>query len=410
MISDVRVQAKWIHTGSGPVISNGFVEIRNGIVTAVGKSKTPKANTVDLGTVSLIPGLVNAHTHLEFSDLERPLGQPGIAFTDWIRLVVSRRSNFPETSESQTPVAKGSKSNAIRLGISESIQSGTIAVGEIASDPMIVADYGDEMIATIFHERLGQHPDRVRSIVEQAAQFLDTFRNGPKQKCAVSPHAPYSVHPDLLSASIRQSQQYNCPLAMHLAETREELQLLCDRTGPFVELLQSLDAWRPEMIRRGTTILDYLKLISQVPRSIVVHGNYLTAADIEFISQHRQKMSVVYCPRTHDFFQHDEYPLNGLLDARINVAVGTDSRASNPDLSLFRELQMIQQKFPTLQPERILELGTQAGTEAIGIDSQHGKIATGQAARINVVNSDGTQGLFSPKSSCIPLAQYLSDS
>lgn len=399
MIKAIRVQAKWIHSVSEPVISNGIVEISDGIVIAIRKSKTPESNSIDLGPVSLIPGLINAHTHLEFSNLDRPLGKVGMAFTDWIRLVVAQRS------DSQSNAA--AKSHAIKLGIRESIESGVIAIGDIATDPMLAEDYGDEIVATIFHERLGRHPDRVRSTVERAGLTLEAFRNGPKQQSAVSPHAPYSVHPDLLAASIKQAQQLHCPLAMHLAETREELQLLRDQTGPFVELLQSLDAWHPETFRSGTTILDYLKLIAQAPRSIVVHGNYLSASEIEFIAQHRTKMSVVYCPRTHDFFHHDDYPLNKLLDARINVAVGTDSRASNPDLNLYRELQMIQQKFPSCESGRILELGTREGALAIGIESEFGTIKSSPAAHLNVVDSDTIQNLFSPTATCVPLARYL---
>ncbi len=191
---------------------------------------------------------------------------------------------------------------------------------------------------------------------------------------------------------------------MHVAETREELQLLADQTGPFVELLDSLGAWFPETCPRGATALDILQLLSRAPRSLVIHGNYLDDAEIDFVARHSDTMSVVYCPRTHEFFEHETWPLEKFLGAGINVAIGTDSRASNPDLNLFEELKCLQRKFPDLEPEQILAMGTREGAVALGLPSAVASIAPGNRADFNIVEPIGGDSLLNENSVCIPLS------
>jgi len=173
---------------------------------------------------------------------------------------------------------------------------------------------------------------------------------------------------------------------MHLAESREELELLQSHTGPLVDLLQSLDAWHPDVLPRGLRPLDYLKTLAAAHRTLVIHGNYLEQDEIEFLAAHRDRMSVIYCPRTHAYFGHEPYPLAEMLTAGVRVAVGTDSRASNPDLNLFEELRHIARHHPAVEPEAILRMGTLAGAEALGIADDYGSITPGKKAALAIVS------------------------
>ncbi|HZN34991.1 MAG TPA: amidohydrolase family protein, partial [Pirellulaceae bacterium] len=172
------------------------------------------------------------------------------------------------------------------------------------------------------------------------------------------------------------------PVAMHLAETREELELLESHSGPLVEMLGSLGAWQPTALSRGLRPLDYLRTLATAHRALVIHGNYLAADEIEFAAAHRDRMSVVYCPRTHAFFRHEPYPLAKMRDAGVRVAVGTDSRASNPDLNLWSELRHIAEHHRGVSPDEILRMGTLAGAEALGLDGDLGSITPGKSARL----------------------------
>lgn len=394
--SCTRYQAKWILPVEGEPIENGIIEIANGIIRSLHKSHGTEL-TNDLGEVALIPGLVNAHTHLEFSGLREPLGQAGIELTDWIRLVVQNRQEGTGSSKAQ----------AIHAGIKESLEAGVVAIGEIATSPVSLADYGNRIAATVFVEQLGRNANEVDSKIASALQFLDQDRQADLHT-GVSPHAPYSVHPRLFGQLVDLAVKYNKPIAMHLAETRAELELLSNQTGSFVSLLRDLGAWVPDSFHAGMTVMDYLKRLAQADRVLIVHGNYLQDQEIEFIAQHKSRMSVVFCPRTHEFFGHSPYPLQQLIDAGINIAVGTDSRASNPDLDLFSELKTIARRHPNVSPTKLLEMGTINGPRSLNGHDRFGSLRANHAGRINIVSSDaigskGINGLFCEDSKCIPL-------
>jgi cytosine/adenosine deaminase-related metal-dependent hydrolase len=137
-----------------------------------------------------------------------------------------------------------------------------------------------------------------------------------------------------------------------------------------VELLQELNAWHPEVIPRGIEPRQYLEWLGEAHRALVIHGNFLQPEDWQFLAGRRERMTVVHCPRTHAFFGRGKFPLREMLDAGVRVAVGTDSRASNPDLSLWAELQHLFHNHPNVSGEEILELGTMHGAEALGRDAK----------------------------------------
>ena len=173
---------------------------------------------------------------------------------------------------------------------------------------------------------------------------------------------------------------------MHLAESREEIEFLHDQSGPFRELLEARGAWDSSARPRGSRPLDELRMLARAHRVLIVHGNYLDDEEIEFVAQHRQKMAVVYCPRTHAFFGHVPYPLEKLLAAGALVALGTDSRASSPDLSLLAEMRYVAGSFPGLSRSRILELGTLGGARALNCDAEIGSIAPGKWANLAAID------------------------
>ena len=176
------------------------------------------------------------------------------------------------------------------------------------------------------------------------------------------------------------------PVAMHLAESQEELQLLRDGSGPLHELLQSASiVWPKDDMDGFQRPLGYLQALSDAPRSLVIHGNYLSADEIDYVAQRRERMAVIYCPRTHAYFGHEPHPLDKLLQAGALVAVGTDGRGSNPDLIVWSELQCVAAKFPSLSPQQVLELGTMSGACALGIADHYGSIEPGKVANLVAV-------------------------
>ncbi len=357
--------ADWVLPADAAPIQNGVVQIVDGIIESVERYVSNKHSTSDLIQLegrAVIPGLINAHTHLEFSHLAEPLGEPGMKFTEWIKLVVSERAAQP---------------SSIEVGIAESLAAGVVGLAEIATTQwhQSFSNQGIEIVSCL--ERLGNLESRHPELLEGATGFLAQQKQG--FDFGLSPHAPYSVPLSLLEKLVKLQAGKQSLFAMHLAETRQELEYLRDGSGEFVELLDFLGA-SPASIPRGCSVLDYLKLLSERDRVLVVHGNYLTDEEIEFVSLQRG-FSVVFCPRTHRFFQHERYQLSRLLDNQINVAVGTDSRASNPDLSVWQELKTIARLFPEVDRQTILRMGTLAGAKALG-QSTLGEIRPGMRARL----------------------------
>jgi cytosine/adenosine deaminase-related metal-dependent hydrolase len=186
------------------------------------------------------------------------------------------------------------------------------------------------------------------------------------------------VHPRLLSSAAWLSFGARLPVAFHLAESREELQLLREGEGPLRDLLVELDAWQADAIPLGTRPLDYLKTLLTAHRALVIHGNYLDDDELDFLAANSARMSVVYCPRTHDRFGHGPYPLARMQQRGVSMALGTDSRASNPDLNLWEELRFVSQRFSNIPLSHVLALGTLGGAKALGIDRQFGTLEPGK--------------------------------
>ncbi|MBL8828547.1 MAG: amidohydrolase family protein [Planctomycetaceae bacterium] len=362
-------RARWVVPVTGDPIAQGVVTVVNGCIVQMGTSSDAPMN--DLGDVVLMPGLVNAHTHLEFSDLTQPLGQPGQVFPHWIRDVIAWRRG-----RNIDPVA------SIELGLVESLRSGVAALGEIATGSAWTAAMAPTCDVTVFYEAICLQPARIAEVLARVDELLDHTAPGAKWRPGLSPHAPYTVHPRLLTALIERAQRRQLPVAMHLAESREELELLAQGTGPFRELLDGMGiGWPHDELSAFRQPFDYLQVLSTAPRSLVIHGNYLTAAETAWLGQQRERMAVVYCPRTHAYFRHEPYPLAALLNAGATVALGTDGRGSNPDLNLLAELRYVTKTFPKISPRQIVELGTLGGARALGIAGRLGSLEVGKLAR-----------------------------
>jgi cytosine/adenosine deaminase-related metal-dependent hydrolase len=259
--------------------------------------------------------------------------------------------------------------------------AGVTTVGEIATAR--VDDYKPAagVHLTLLHEVIGFSRSRAASALAAVEQRLDHAASmSDDLQLGVSPHAPYTVSPHLLRQLVNLARRRNLPVAMHLAESMDELQFLSTGTGPFQELLEERSMWDDTAVPRGSRPLDYLWMLAEAPRALVVHGNYLEADECEFLAAHAARMSLVYCPRTHAHFQLAPYPLAELLAAGVRVILGTDSRASNPDLDLWAEMRHVAFAHSCVSPQSILRMGTQLGAQALGCDSQTGSISAGKWA------------------------------
>ena len=368
------LRARYVFPVAGLPLADGTVSIERDRIVAVGAAPC-EGLIEDLGNVAILPGMVNAHLHLDLSDVPAPLGRQGIGLVNWIGLLMAHRLLHAATGQ-----------NAVEAGLQECVRSGTTALGDMAQPDWPAAAFDAAPLAsTVFLELIAPTGPRVEAALELARRHLLAANAAAHWRAGLSPHAPYSVHPELLTGAVSLSASTKTPLAFHLAESREEMELLHSGGGPLREMLDALGAWESGAIRHGTRPLEFLQLLSRAHRALVIHGNYLDDREIEFLAQHAGRMAVVYCPRTHAWFDHPPYPLEKMFAAGAQVALGTDSRASSPDLSVLAEIRAATARHPALSPAVVLQLGTLRAAAALGREQEMGSLEPGKLANLAVV-------------------------
>jgi cytosine/adenosine deaminase-related metal-dependent hydrolase len=388
------LRARIVYPVDRPPIDGGVVTIDGDRIVALSGDAREGSQVHDLGDVALLPAFVNAHTHLEFSHLNSPLGQPGMRLIDWLPLAIAER-------QKRTDLA----AESIAAGVAESLASGTAAIGEISTAD--ASAYPAESTADLapFLEVIGFSRARAASALTALNERFVAFSHD--QAPGISPHAPYTVSPSLLRMLVEYAKRRDVPVAMHLAESEEELQLIEHGTGPFAELLEARSMWDPTAIPPGMRPMHYLRMLAEAPRSLVIHGNYLDHAEYRYIAEHSDRMSLVFCPRTHAYFDHPPYPLAELLAGGVRVALGTDSRASNPDLGMLGEMRHVAQTHANVAPAAILRMTTLSAAEALGRESNLGSITPGKSASLVAVRLPASCGSIADEALAAILAADL---
>ena len=373
------VRARYVFPVERPPLADGVVVIRRGIIIDVTTIPPHGCRLFELGNVALLPGLVNAHVHLDFSQFATPIGQPGIAFAEWLDLAIGQRREAADVD------LAADQRKAILAGLRESRRHGTTMLANITRHEDRKPTLARELDGWALLELIGLSVERAEAQRRKLAGWLDTAVQRAVKKNGlwlpgISPHAPYTVRKELVEAACAASRRHRMPVAMHLAESRDEMELLDRQSGPLVDVLRRWDAWDASAFEPGMKPRDYLNILAEADRALVIHGNYLDASDRCWLAAHADRMAVVYCPRTHHYFGHPRYPLEELLTAGVSVALGTDGRGTNPDLSLLAEMRHVARTHPGVPQDSIVRLGTLGGAAALGCADRVGSLASGKDA------------------------------
>lgn len=369
-------RARWILPIDAPPIDGGWVSVADGRVTAVGSGAAPGSFT-DLGDVVLLPGLVNAHTHLELSEFAGRVPSAR-AMVPWIRSMFAVRGRGSDPA-SPTAIA------AARAAIDGMMTDGTALVGDISNSlltaPLFAAAGLD---AVVFHELIGfSRPDPAGDIRDAWAR-VDSVVHPPITGGVVA-HAPYSASPSLF-AGIALSKR-RAPLSVHLGESRAEIEFLATGRGPFRELLEQINVWTDDWDPPECDPAEYLDRLGYLlPGTLVVHGTHL---DINALLRLHDRQSIlVACPRSNAWVGEGAPPIDTFYATGVRIAIGTDSLTSAPSLRMFDEIAAVRRAGPAVAPGRILDSATRVGAEALGRGADFGTIAAGKRAVFAVVQLD----------------------
>jgi cytosine/adenosine deaminase-related metal-dependent hydrolase len=376
------LRADWVLPIAGPPIEGGSVTIEDGRIVAV--EATAPAGATNLGRRVLMPGLVNAHTHLELSYLHGRIPRAA-RFTDWVRPLLAARRTPPDPGTVETCAAEA---------LDEAVESGTVLCGDVSNGLGTLRALREaRMAAHVFYELLGFNlPDAEARVAEARSRIDDEQRAaadaGLEIRFSLAPHAPYSVSPALFDAIRRDTTAHGSPTTVHLAEGQEEVQLLADGTGPWRALLQTLGVWTEAWQPPAASPVGYLRQRGFLDAStLIVHGVQCTAADIAHIRG--IGATVVSCPRSNAYVGAGSPPLAAFYAAGVPVAFGTDSLASVEDLNLFSELAEARRLAPEVPARRLLESATLVGARALGFERDYGSLEPGKRAAVLSVGVPG---------------------
>jgi cytosine/adenosine deaminase-related metal-dependent hydrolase len=387
--------ASWLYNPDRPPIAGGAVAVQDGRILAVGPATElvmrfgpPRADFPDC---VIMPGFVNAHTHLELTHFPAWRLRGGMdyhphRFVDWIvQLVKVRRGVKPEEVQ-----------ESLKAGIAACLRAGTTCVGDIVSSPDLLTVFGNSPLAGRFYlELIGQEPalfePRLYAALAAAGRAAGSLVSG------LSPHAPYTLAADLLPGIAMASQQHGLPLSVHLAESVDEDRLLFDSTGPLAEELYPLVGWQGYLppARRTTParFFDAGGLLS--PATLAIHCVQLTPADAQLLKA--RGVTICLCPRSNERLAVGRAPVQLFKKLGIPLCIGTDSLASNDSLSLWDELRFALDAYAgALTPDELLQLATSGGAAGLGLSATVGTLEEGKRADLQVVTLAGqVQGLGS---------------
>ena len=378
------VRARTVVTMDGPPIENGAVAVSGNRIVDVGRFddvKTHNAgNIVDLGEQVLLPGLINAHCHLDYTCLRGKI-PPQKSFTEWIRAINAEKATL----------APKDYIASINEGFAEAKRFGTTTIANLTAFPELIPQIQPPVRTCWFAELIDvRMPEPAIELVDSTIEALNQTRTW-----GLAPHALFTASRDLFRRCEEIAQYDNVLLTTHQAESREEMEMFRDASGPLYEFIKGIG--RPMDDCGNETPLGLFVGAPggrALPQWIVAHLNELTESDFELLERSNSKFHVVHCPRSHNYFGHSRFAFDRLRSFGFNICLGTDSLASNESLSLFAEMRAFQKEFPSVSAEEIFQMVTVNPARALRYENALGQIRPGFGADLIAVPCSGSTNVF----------------
>lgn len=384
-VSDVSVYlAPWVVPVSSPVIRDGAVATADGRILAVGSSSSLcdrfAGARVENCQGVLLPGLVNAHIHLELSaypHIQRP--SPDQSFCDWIRSLLYIRQEGRIGPEELARAAGQMLQQQHDSGVGLLLDIGNILPAPPSTNPPAVH-------LSFLLELLGPDSRAEEQVLARIAALSDSV--------AATPHAPYSTTAGIMTALKKRADRLGHILSLHVAESTDERQLLGSGQGCFRDFLEERDVWenrfpRPGMDGQG--VVEYLECLGLLDANLLcVHCVQVSEKEVRMLAAH--DCQVCLCPGSNRFLNVGVAPLELMLHHGLLPGIGTDSIASNVELDLWREMRILREDHPGVEPARILAMATLGGAQALGCGRDFGSLDPGCKASLLNVDSPALQG------------------
>lgn len=387
------IRAGNVVTMDGAPITNGAVRVHGDRIVEVGKFSElaapstafeAKEPVVDLGEHVLLPGLINAHCHLDYTCLRGKIPRQN-SFADWIRVINAEKAKL----------TRNDYLRSIADGFAEAQRFGTTSIVNLEAFPELIPKLHSLPLRTWWCAELidVNAPEKFGKIVSEAFRNLKSIPND-RGGFGLGPHAPFTASAELYRVCEKIARRERLLLTTHIAESREEMEMFCRRSGPLFAFLKSLG--RPmDDCGAITPFAIFLEKLNERPPDdasrelgvnrrhqgwLIAHLNELAETDFDLLAKLPQLLSLAHCPHSHAYFGHGAFAFERLEALGFNICLATDSLASNTDLSLFAEMREFRRLHTGVPAEKILAMITVNPARAIRAEDRLGKIRAGYQA------------------------------
>jgi 5-methylthioadenosine/S-adenosylhomocysteine deaminase len=388
--------ASWVLPISSPPIADGAIAVEGQQIVSVGTrsallAQFKEATTLELGESAIIPGLVNAHSHLELTAMRGFLEDEAADFFAWLRKLTQARLERMTADDLKVSASWGA-CEAARAGVTCVADASDAALQSLTA----LSDVG--LRGIVFQESFGPDPRLAQENFEKLTTKIAALRERETElvNVGVSPHAPYTVCRPQLEMISRFALDEKLPVMMHAAETEMEVAFLREGQGPFAEGLRSRGIeWRAP----GVSPIQYLYDVGVLEaRPLLAHCIHVDDADLETIKQTETR--VAHCPKSNAKLGHGVAPFAGMIEKGIDVGLGSDSVASNNTCDLLEEARFALllarsqvavggDRNRDLNCDDLLHAATLGGAHALGLAGKIGELKAGLQADFAVVSLDG---------------------
>lgn len=372
-------------------LEDGALVVADGLIQAIGRYRDIKKefgqyHIQDHEGKVLVPALINSHCHLELSHLDFPnrvLDHKSYNgdITGWIRDLLSERERFyRENADAEKLILHHAKQALQHMSAEGVAFIGD--VGNLLSSRTIGEDQNTRVCFLL--ELLGLTKE---SELKTFARFENVTADDLLD-IVCTPHAPYSTTPALIKAMKMQADRQKHIVSIHVAESMQEVEFLQSGTGAFKEFLLAREAWDGSFTIPAKGSVEYLDSLGVLDnKTICVHGVHVDNGEIKILS--KKNVKVCLCPGSNRFLGVGKAPVTEFLDHGILPALGTDSKASNLKLSMWREMRLLREDHPGLSPESVFAMATRGGAEAWEVASEMGSLESGKHSLILAVSNNG---------------------
>lgn len=371
------LQADWIYALTGEPVKNGIIAVdEKGIIEDVFSSETCSENWhIEKLSGSICPGFVNTHCHLELSHLKGKVAEK-TTLPGFITLLQAQRKASEEEIQS-----------ALEKADAEMWKNGIVAVGDICnSADSIYQKKKSKIFYHSFIELFGFNPLAADELFNRALVLSEGFGDLSNN---IVPHAPYSVSKELFEKIKSFALKHSNTLTIHNQETPSENDLYKSKTGALAEMLQQfkldVSSWENTGLNSLPSVMDYFPKENPL---ILVHNTFTNESDIDVATSKHKNLYWCLCPNANLYIENTLPDISLFRKKKLKITLGTDSLASNYQLSIWEEIKTIQHHFPEIELNELLTWACKNGAEALQL-KQFGTIEKGKKPGLNLINPQG---------------------